>query len=738
MGLREKLCAGVPVLLDPAIAPASRLIKAAWIQEAVDARAAVIVDHAIICGPLDVGYRCIEREFRLTNCTFEDPVDFSRSSFKAVADYSGSTFGAEADFQSATFQFDLRLTGAVFASGAVRWSGTEIRQQLLAERVVFRSGASVHFDNCNFGDLTLFAHAEFGDSADFSGTHIGRTATFSGSRFCADAKFVGTTVDGDLNFGVLSDAGYAAASFESDVRFDSIQVRRRGNFRGVEFHGDASFLWAEIKGPTSFGADDNGLNGSHFQGSADFRDSVLSGDADFEGVVFRGEAKFSSAHCGGTLTFKTAQMHGPAEFDGISVGEELNFEGARFLPAAARADFEKASVKSSLFFSRAQFHNGASFEGMKVEGAVAQFNQVQFSMPTSFAATSFSGSCEFRDARFLPGSRPLFDGAHFDRSCSFDQAEFADGVRCRAVGFKGEATFQGTSFQATSDFSISHFEDIARFDSKLAEGGHAAVPAAQFRGTTCFEHVRFDSDARFDDVQFHDLVVFRETAFRVVYFSSTGRVGNQPQMGGAVDLTGCIYNRIRADWKSLLDAVHKYELLSYASYNRQPYAQLEKTYRAAGLDRDADDIYLTRRRVEGKRLKIRQQPFAWLLDRTYWALANYGVRPRRLLVCAALAVVLGVLIFRLPGSVTAKKDPSSPETCPVTSQNSLRTTDAIRLSVRYFLPVDITLVSPCAASTNYYYRVKFEDCAVLLHLLGWILVPVGIASLAGTLRRVAP
>ena len=74
----------------------------------------------------------------------------------------------------------------------------------------------------------------------------------------------------------------------------------------------------------------------------------------------------------------------------------------------------------------------------------------------------------------------------------------------------------------------------------------------------------------------------------------------------------------------------------------------------------------------------------------------------------------------------------------MTSQNSLMTSDAMRLSVRYFLPVDISLLSPCSASTNFYGKLRFQDWAMLLHLLGWILVPVGIASLAGMLRRVAP
>jgi len=741
MSLRDKLRDGTPVTLDPATPAQSRYIEASWIQEAIDANVPVILEHAIIRDPLNLRYKSIDKEFRLNHCLFEAAADLSYANFKAVVDFSGSSFEQPPCFQSASFEFDLLLNNVVFLAGNVCCSRLTIRQQLLATGIVFRPGTAAQFSNCNCAGTAVLTRADFGGRSDFSDLHVGGDAQFSGSHFRQAASFENASVAGDLLFGVNAAEALTGARFDAEANFNSLHVGQKANFRGAEFHGNASFIWAEVKGPASFGTDEQGLNAAHFAAAADFRESHLCRDADFEGISIAGDMRFSSAHCDGTLTFKSAKFVGAAAFDGLCIGEELNFEGALFLSKTASVDFEKASVKSSLFFSQSKFEGGVSFEGMKVDGAAVLFNETQFAQPASWANASLNGACEFLGARFLGGSRPLFDGAHFGSACSFDGAVFDDMLRCRAVEFEREASFQGTTFREGANFFASHFSDIARFDSKPGEAGRTALSAAQFGGVASFDQVRFERDARFDDVLFQRLVSFRETSVRVLHFSLSGRVGEQPQFQGPLDLTGCTYDRMRADWKSVLCALRTFESLPDASYNRQPYAQLEKMYRAVGQDRDADNVYLARRYVEADRLRFRREPFAWSMDRFYRLLANYGVRPHRLIVYALVGMLLGALAFHSPGSVDVKQGSAAnqgSEGCPLTPEHSLGGLDAVRLSVRCFLPVDISLLPNCVATNNFYGKLRFQDWAALLHLLGWLLVPVGIASLSGILRRVAP
>lgn len=741
MNAREKLHSGIPVHFDPASPEADRLIDAAWIVEAVEHKVRIDLEHAVIRGPLNLQYRCIEKEARVASCTILSPADFSRATFERVADFSGSVFVAAPNFESAVFHFDVVIEDVHFLSGDVRWSRAKVQQRFLAAGVTFGANASAAFEGWTCDDSAVFTGAVFGGPADFSAAHIGGSAVFSGAVFSAIATFAYAHIDGDFTLGVPRDNGILGGNFAGLANFRGIHVGQWTDCRGAQFHGEVCFIWARLEGATSFGLDAHGLNAAWFEGVADFQDAVLTGDADFEGVRFYDRAKFTSVNFGGTAVFKATEFRGAAEFDGVETGAELNFENALFRSPDAAADFEKTVVKGGAFFSNSQFRGGAILEGMKVEGAVAQFRGCRFRKKVSFAASSFDCVAEFHTALFFPHSQPCFDGTHFSRACSFDRAIFADTLQFRGARFDDEASFQGVTFARTADFSVTVFGGITRFESKPAvPNEHPAIRAARFRGEACFELARFERDARFDDTSFRAGASFRETSFHVVYLAADGKAGDRKQFQGALDLTGCTYERIRGDWRSLLQALHAYENRPGATYNRQPYSQLEKVYREVGLDRDADDIYLQRRHVEGNRLRLFGEPIPWVLDRLYWILANYGIRPRRLAVYALAAILFGTVAFHLPGSVQAKTDAKGQASadCPLSSRQSLAAPDSLRLALRYFLPIEISVLPSCDASANRYWKLRFQDWAVLIRVLGWILVPIGIASLTGTLRRVAP
>jgi len=164
---------------------------------------------------------------------------------------------------------------------------------------------------------------------------------------------------------------------------------------------------------------------------------------------------------------------------------------------------------------------------------------------------------------------------------------------------------------------------------------------------------------------------------------------------------------------------------------------LEKTFRVLGEDKAADLVYLERMRVEGNQLKAGHDFLRWLMDRIYRWGANYGVRPIRLAVFALLVIGFGVTVFQCPQAVHAKAGSSATD-CAVTDDRGLSAADATRFSLRMFLPVDIPLLSSCEPTEKRDLGLKYSDWATALRLAGWILVPIGVASLAGLLRRVAP
>jgi uncharacterized protein YjbI with pentapeptide repeats len=439
MNMREKLQLGVPVRSDRASPEADRMVEAAWIEEAISRHVPVDLEYALIRGALSLRYADIDKDLRIVSCTIQDGVDFSYATCKGIVDFSHSTFRIAPNFQGAVFQIDVLVEDAHFLSGEVRWSRANVHQRMLAHGVVFAADASAHFDGWTCGDTADFTEATFGESADFNGAHIRGFGRFSGAVFNMPVTFENARVEGDLVFGVEPDSDVAATDFAADANFKGINVGRWANLRGVQFHGETSFVWARFDGAASFGLDLNGVNAAWFGDKADFRDAILTGDADFEGVVFRDEAKFSSALFKGTAIFKAAEFHSAVECDGIETGEELIFEKACLLAEDKRADFEKATVNGSAFFSESTFNGEASFEGMKIEGVVAKFNKAHFNKAVSFSVSEFKGTAEFYEAQFSEHSHPLFEGTHFSRSCSFDRTVFEDDVGFEGVAFRWRA-----------------------------------------------------------------------------------------------------------------------------------------------------------------------------------------------------------------------------------------------------------------------------------------------------------
>ena len=163
----------------------------------------------------------------------------------------------------------------------------------------------------------------------------------------------------------------------------------------------------------------------------------------------------------------------------------------------------------------------------------------------------------------------------------------------------------------------------------------------------------------------------------------------------------------------------------FSPYDRQPFTQLEETFRQAGNENLANKVYYERKRRESAQITIRN-PFAWLIDRLHYSLTGYGVQLRCLLVYIAICLLLGTFIFHLKGAVESKPDIQpppviSPQISPE-ARSPLHIGDAFRVSLNLFLPVEIPSGADWKPSTHYtVWFVRFVDFATFLKLAGWIL-----------------
>ena len=533
---------------------------------------------------------------------------------------------------------------------------------------------------------------EFREPPDFSYAVFKRKLILSDSTFENGASFESATMESDIrldnarfvegaanfsatNFG--KPASFIHCQFEDEARFDNAHFRSLADFREATFLRGVNLHGTDIGGPAYFGY-------AIFKQSADCIDLHIAGSADFKGATFNQDAIFNAVRID-QYVYLGATFEGRAVFTGIQIGSMLNCQDAVF--------------KSDAVFNLARvgWH------------AVFGWTPDNKSRPAIFEGeTDFIGMLVGDQANFVGvvfKKKVTFDGARFNRDAIFRSHD--DG-RVPATVFEGEAKFIGTRFVGEADFQD-----------------------AVFKGNVSFNRAEFGTLARFGKTLFGDASSFQETNFRVVEFSPDGRAGKEAQFQGALDLRGCTYERIQANWPMMVKKIEPYD--------RRPFTQLEKVLRATGDDDAANAVYLERQRIERHRKWQNHDYEGWLASAAYGLLANYGVRPFRLIGVSIALLALGTIFFRQRDTVS-KGEQNNDEPA------HLSFGEAFAVSLHNFLPVTVPMGSewkprpePVAIKIPFTNRKLFQIrpatfATFVLRIAGWILVPLGVAALSGLLR----
>jgi hypothetical protein len=320
-----------------------------------------------------------------------------------------------------------------------------------------------------------------------------------------------------------------------------------------------------------------------------------------------------------------------------------------------------------------------------------------------------------------------FGRAHVVGGGGFDDVHFAGGARFDNAHFNGDASFENTVFDGIARFDKAHFDQTAHFETCVFKKG----------------------------------AFFNETSFGTVDFAQTGAVmlkdagandsaqtkkdRAQDQFQGRLDLRGSTYRRIQLHWQSALRMPDGTSRL--IGNDQQPYSQLETFLKDTGDDDGRDGVFLEWHRVKRQEM-FHSSKLDWLFDCISWFLTNYGVAPARLLDLSAILLILGMLIFSLPGAVTGgegKRQPAEPSA--IGRDIRLNHWDAFALSLHEFLPLDVPFGSrwtpgnePVRLNLRLRNRVlnvvtmRPSTCATLLKISGYILVPLQILIVNGLIR----
>ena len=579
---------------------------------------------------------------------------------------------------------NVEVVNAVIG-GALVLDAVEASGKITIRNTLFKG--RVDWSQSTFRHVIDLEGSTFEKEASFNSADFNRKLILNGAQFKAPAYFRATCIADKVRL--------SGAIFEDDANFTRIQIGADAFFEYSRFKRIAKFTYAHITGAATF-------TGSEFDHSVDFNGSRVDGPAFFEHACFKGEADFIHIRIGGTAQFGSAVFEKLADFRGLRVQLSAFFEPVVF---QGGAEFINSRIGGDFYFQSSEFKDRADFSGSIIESN-AFFNATTFSDNAHFLSMQVKGTAEFNLSEF-----------------------------------KGDANFNGVQIGESLQFKQAFVAGKADF-IHLCVGRNAEFYESQFKSKLFFISTRIEDNVTLWETEIHDETSFQNASVGAFFFSPTD--SETPCMifeGSArVDLRGCTYRHIHpiTFWQSLMERLEPHD--------RQPYTQLENTFRQAGRDVLANDVFYRWKRQQSKQLPITNP--AWLPDRFLWLITGYGVRLRRLFLAIAILLAAATLVFQIEGAVEPsngnKPDHAVGYHIIADSSYALTYPEAFWFSLNRFLPVNIPSGESWKPSTRYLLKIPgsvsgwgitFTTVATLIQLAGWVLIPVGLASISGILKR---
>ena len=447
------------------------------------------------------------------------------------------------------------------------------------------------------------------------------------------------------------------------------------------------------------------LEHCQFNASATFDGASFTGAISFDSSTFKAEVSFNGMKVGGVASFEDAVFEGPADFIGADIVSEFHMDGAKF----------KAE---------------ASFNGMKV-GGVALFEDAVFEGSVHFVGADIVSLFDMDGAKFQNkkktvdfntmkiGGAGLFNDAVFEGPVDFDLANIAGGFVAVGAKFQNKenkAIFAGMKVGGFAFFHDAVFEGPVDFVSADIAGQFGAL-RAKFQSEANFNSMKVGGAAFFNDAVFEGPVDLSYADFGALSLVNTV----WPKVAGQFHMQGMSYKYIRAvredEPKSHEELL---KLANQSAYTADVYGNLEDFFKRQGYRADADRAFIAGKCRERKQYFHSDDWFRWLGSWMLYLLVGYGRRPWQAGIPLAVLITLGSILFS-PEKMELQK-----------SEDARGVYSRFWYSLGLFLPVvDLQadkVWKPKADQTflRNYMRVHA--------LLGWILIPIFLAALAGLIK----
>lgn len=556
------------------------------------------------------------------------------------------------------------------------------------------------------------------------------------ARFCHTVRFDYCDFRQEFNSG---DERQSYTVYEKDLHFHGCMFRDSALFNGVTSNGSLYCTWTSFQSKTR---------------DVDFGGCSFKLCVEFDHVNFHAGLNFNGAHCGLMGAFSACSFLSAREevnFVGASFGKNCQFDDALFCGPVRMINIDcglTAVFESCTFTNPDEVvrFNGSKVGGMSCVGC-------EFFGGASFEAVRCHNVTRLIGSRFHHAKKPVvFSYMHVGGSLTCDRSVFDGPALFNGIDCKGDASFRNVAFNHPGGAE----ERKPKAGSAETRGGvqmkFAKVGTNLYlNGTTVRGVLNLDSlqVGRALDVRGFTLVglmLLRNASVHRISVDNR-RLPSRKNL----DLRGFTFD-VFDGFPSRANELLQSQIPEY--FSRDPYIQLERFYQRTGNDADARAIYYEghcQMRERACSLPVRDRARARDGSRarhvspasmTRWTwrhrvatylnqvLTGYGVHTERLLLPIVLTLVIGTAVFWRDGSLRSTA-PTQLAASVAPDGLADRVYSRAAYSVDLFIPVvDLGQASrwtPTGLPGQLYAAVHI--------LIGWLLIPLLIASISGIVRK---
>ena len=496
-------------------------------------------------------------------------------------------------------------------------------------------------------------------------------------------------------------------SIPFDLMLVQCEFKESVNFSRTTFQGSLILSYSKFRNSFSMVSSKIGgdlfFRGSVFESTVDLAFTETVQMLELDGAVFKGRSltNLNSLKVGRSLTMRRAEFNGPVNLGSSTILGQMDGSDTRFFGDSMTVSFNGISVKRGIFLKRAIFKGnldfisaecGVQFEADSMQcvlsNSIAVFGgmKVQNSMDIDYAV--FKGEANFTFVTI--GNAFYARGVTFSsvmKRTSFNSIKVNGGMLLNGSNFLGGVTFGHAIIGSSLELNNTTFSGFANFTSANVAGDFLLDNSVFAYEKTDFSNVRISGTVQLINTKFYGI----------------------PILGG-MNYDKLLITDGRESWSEFLKLVQR------APFHTGNYKNLEVYLNRIGESEFADEVFIAQKNRESIDKTFGPQMWDKILD----FLVGYGRKPERAIYWSLVFIFTGAWVFRRDKMICRNKEDIVPQYNPVL------------YSIEIFLPflnlfsADAWIPKPNEKWTWMYLRVH--------RFIGWILVPLGLASLTGLLK----